>query len=71
MFLKAEVFLGETSFPEKNRMKSCTLGDPQSETVRFENKIFITLNGNNYWFLNDRSFIVSAIKIELKNFNHD
>ena len=30
----------------KNRMKICTLGGPQSETVRFENKTFITLNCN-------------------------
>ena len=57
----------------KNRMKSCTLGVvPQSETVRFENKIFIILDCNNYWFLHDRSLTVFVIKNwDLQNFSHD
>ena len=47
-------------------------GGPQSETVRFKNKTFIALNCKNYWFLNDKSLIVSVIENwDPKNFHHD
>ena len=57
---------------EKNRLNRCTLGVPQSETVRFQNKTFITLNCYNYWFSDERSLIVYVIKNwDPKNSNHD
>ena len=47
--------------PGKNRIKSCTLGGPQSKTVIFENKISITLDCNYYWFLNEITLIVFVL----------
>ena len=60
------------SFSKKSH-ENCSLGSPKF-TVRLksrENKIVITLNCNNYWISNDKSLIISAIKKNLKNINHD